>query len=209
MIFSARDRGLQGLYCRWTLVANILQCEDMLFLIIFYTLLNAETFFICWIFFSDDWSYGDLELVSDVCWLVWTKVVSKDLHSKWDITRFHEKCHGMVSNVMFFKTVIIMSFLILLFFSVLPCDLVSDWRDEYTRHKCGRGIFSSRSLSFVATLHLSLSLYFWTCGFWSMEMSCIGHVHGTGLHGLVICLQGSSILMLLTHCLTSSQTLIL
>ena len=158
MIFSARDRGLQGLYCRWTLVANILQCEDMLFLIIFYTLLNAETFFICWIFFSDDWSYGDLELVSDVCWLVWTKVVSKDLHSKWDITRFHEKCHGMVSNVMFFKTVIIMSFLILLFSRFSLVTLCQT--EEMSIHGTSVGeVYSLADLSLLWPLYFSLFLY--------------------------------------------------
>jgi len=39
-----------------------------------------------------------------------------------------------------------------------------------------------------------------------MEMSCIGLVHGTGLNGLVIYLQESSILILSTHWSTSSQT---
>ena len=45
---------------------------------------------------SDAWSHGDLQLVSNVCWLVWTKVASKDVHSKWDIISVHEKCHGNV-----------------------------------------------------------------------------------------------------------------
>ena len=58
----------------------------------------------------------------------------------------------------------------------------------------------------LATFSLSLSLYlYFYSWFWSME-SCIGLVHGTGLHGLVICLQGSFILMLSTHWSTSSQT---
>ena len=163
------------------------------------SLLDAETFlFVCWIFFSDDWSYGDLELVSDLCWLVWTTVASKDSHGKWDITRVHEKRHGMFRKHNLLKVVMI-SFLLS---SFLACQT-----EEMSTHVTSVGeVCSLADLSFVVFTSLFSFFIILDLWFWSMEMSCIGHVHGTGLDGLVICLRGSFILILSTHWSTSSLT---